>query len=132
MFAVALARNLASRGVHYGCWCGRPPAASMCQNEVGLVISDKGDRPWTRLAELEWIPSKAHFSTFTGLTRLKLPVLAEKLRRKDDGGVLREARSDGGRNRSLLVYEHHHYARLLPGVGAFGEVDRASTGQAIC
>jgi transposase len=48
------------------CWCGRPPAASMCQNEVGLVISDKGDRPWTRLAELEWI-RRSTFSNFTGL-----------------------------------------------------------------
>jgi transposase len=27
------------------CWCGRPPAASMCQNEVVLLISDKGNRP---------------------------------------------------------------------------------------
>jgi transposase len=25
----------------------------MCQNEVVLVISDRGDRPWTGLAELE-------------------------------------------------------------------------------
>jgi predicted transposase YbfD/YdcC len=49
------------------CWCGRPPAASMCQNEVGLVISDKGDRPWTRLAELEWI-RRSTFFNFTGLT----------------------------------------------------------------
>jgi predicted transposase YbfD/YdcC len=49
------------------CWCGRPPAASMCQNEVVLVISDKGDRPWTRLAELEWI-RRSTFSSFTGLT----------------------------------------------------------------
>jgi predicted transposase YbfD/YdcC len=49
------------------CWCGRPPAASMCQNEVVLVISDKGDRPWTRLAELEWI-RRSTFSNFTGST----------------------------------------------------------------
>jgi predicted transposase YbfD/YdcC len=49
------------------CWCGRPPAASMCQNEVVLVISDKGDRPWTRLAELEWIRRSTFFNC-TGLT----------------------------------------------------------------
>jgi len=52
------------------CWCGRPPAASMCQNEVVLVISNKGDRPWTRLAELEWI-RRSTFFNFTGLTRPK-------------------------------------------------------------
>ena len=46
------------------CWCGRPPTASMCQNEVAW-ISDKGDRPWNKLAELGWIRRSTFFS-FTG------------------------------------------------------------------
>jgi predicted transposase YbfD/YdcC len=54
------------------CWCGRPPAASTCQNEVVLVISYKGDRPWTRLAELEWI-RRSTFFNFTGSTPPKRP-----------------------------------------------------------
>ena len=110
------------------CWCGRPPAASMCQNEVGLVISDKGDRPWTRLAELEWI-RRSTFFNFTGLTWPKRRFCG-KSSAQGHGGVLREARSDGGRNRSLWCEPSLRAAAA--GVWAFGEVDRASTGQAIC
>ena len=62
--------HLAASVIWLNCWCGRPPAASMCQNEVGLVISDKGDRPWRRLAELEWI-RRSTFSSFTGSMPLK-------------------------------------------------------------
>ena len=48
----------------FRCWCGRPPEASMCQNEVVVLISDKGSRPWTRLSELGWI-RRSTFSSFT-------------------------------------------------------------------
>ena len=43
------------------CWGGRPPTASMCQNEV-VVDLRKGDRPWNMLAELAWIRRSTFFS----------------------------------------------------------------------
>ena len=43
------------------CWCGRPPTASGARMR-SVLISDKGDRPWTRLAELEWIRRSMFFS----------------------------------------------------------------------
>jgi hypothetical protein len=33
-----------------------------CARLRSLQISDKGDRPWTRLAELEWILQSMFFS----------------------------------------------------------------------
>jgi hypothetical protein len=46
---------------HSICWGGRPPTASMCQNEV-VVDLRKGDRPWNMLAELAWIRRSTFFS----------------------------------------------------------------------
>jgi hypothetical protein len=42
--------------LHVGayCWCGRP-RRHRCARMRSLLISDEGDRPWTRLAELGWI-----------------------------------------------------------------------------
>jgi hypothetical protein len=48
------------------CWCGRPPGGIECARMRSLqLISDKGDRPWIRLAELGWTRRNTFFS-FTG------------------------------------------------------------------
>jgi hypothetical protein len=47
------------------CWCGRPPTASMCQNEVVADLK-QGDRPWTKLSESAWI-RRSIFSNYRGL-----------------------------------------------------------------
>jgi hypothetical protein len=51
------------RGTCEQCWCGRPRRHRLCQDEV--AASNEGDRPWNRLAELEWI-RRSIFSIFTG------------------------------------------------------------------
>src|SRR5580658_8928228 len=45
---------------HATCRGGRPPTASMCQNEV-VVDLRKGDRAWNMLAELAWIRRSTFF-----------------------------------------------------------------------
>jgi len=57
----SLARKLKSGD---WCWCGRPPYGIDCARMRSVKISDKGDRPWNRLAELEWI-RRSIFSSFT-------------------------------------------------------------------
>jgi hypothetical protein len=47
------------------CWGGRPPNGIVCARMRSLQISNKGDRPWNRLAELGWIRRNT-FSRFTG------------------------------------------------------------------
>src|SRR5205823_4613608 len=42
------------------CWGGRPPTASVCQNEVVADLK-QGSRPWRRLSELASIRRSAFF-----------------------------------------------------------------------
>ena len=51
------------------CWCGRP-RRHRCARMGSLLISDKGDGPWTKLAELGWIRRSTFFS-FMGSMRLR-------------------------------------------------------------
>ncbi len=62
-FGPTIAADLRKRRLkpHTTCWGGRPPTASMCQNEV-VVDLRKGDRPWNMLAELAWIRRSTFFS----------------------------------------------------------------------
>ena len=62
-FGPTIAADLRKRRLkpHTTCWSGRPPTASMCQNEVVADLRE-GDRPWNMLAELAWIRRSTFFS----------------------------------------------------------------------
>jgi transposase len=79
-----------------------------------LLISDKGDRPWTRLAELGWIRSK-HIFQLHGVNAAEAPVLRKKLRRKDMVAFFEKLAP------TVVAIEacgaSHHLARLLQSFG---------------
>src|SRR6266568_3085519 len=79
-----------------------------------LLISDKGGRPWNRLAELAWITSK-HIFQIHGVNTAEEPVLAKKLRRTEMVVVLKKLPP------TVIAIEacggSHHWARLLQSFG---------------
>ena len=53
-----------------------------CARMRSLQISDNGDRPWNRLAELAWT-RRSIFSSLHGVNAAEKVVLRKKLRRKE-------------------------------------------------
>ena len=71
-----------------------------CARMRSLQISDKGDRPWNRLAELAWTRRNMFFQLH-GVNAAEKVVLRKKLRRKEMVAFFESACADGGRDRSL-------------------------------
>ena len=91
------------------CWCGRPPRASMCQNEV---VSDLKQRrpPVDQLSRIGMDTSKHIFQLY-GVNAAEAPVLRRKLRRKEMVAFF------GKLAPTVIAIEacgaSHHWARLL-------------------
>ena len=83
----------------YICWGGRPPTASMCQNEVVADLK-RGSRPWTRLSALVWTRPRVFFSCM-GWMRPSSRCCARSCGVSEVLDVLRAAGADADRDRSL-------------------------------
>src|SRR3954453_20003502 len=90
------------------------PDGIECARMRSLLISDKGDHPWNRLAELGMDRSK-HIFQLHGVNAAEKPVLRRKLRRKEMVSffeklppVVIAIEACGG---------SHHWARLLQSFG---------------
>jgi transposase len=95
------------------CWCGRPPTASMCQNEV---VSDPIQRrPSVDQISRIGMDTSKHIYQLHGVNTAEAPVLRKKLRRKDMV-VLFENLAP-----TVIAIEacgaSHHTARLLQSFG---------------
>ena len=71
-----------------------------CARMRSLQISNKGDRPWNRLAELAWTRRNI-FSKLHGVNAAEKVFLRKKLRRKEMVVFFEAACADGDRDRSL-------------------------------
>ena len=95
-----------------------------CARMRSLQISNKGDRPWNRLAELAWTRRNI-FSKLHGVNAAEKVVLRKKLRRKEMV-VFFEALAP-----TLIGIEacgaSHHWARILPAVEVIERLNSAAS-----
>src|SRR3954451_17912124 len=92
-----LARGDARMSFHPMEWTA--PDGIECARMRSLQISDKGNRPWNRLAELGWT-RRSTFSASRGECRRGAGSAQEAPAQGDDD-IFREACPDRGRDRSL-------------------------------
>jgi transposase len=112
-----LRRILADAGVAgppiLDCWCGRPPTASMCQNEV--VADLRLRRPSVDQISRIGMDTSKHIFQLHGVDAAEAPVLRKKLRRKEIVAFF------GKLAPTVIAIEacgaSHHWARLLQSVG---------------
>ena len=95
------------------CWCGRPPAASMCQNEV---VSDlRQRRPSVDQISRIGMDTSKHIFQLHGVNAAEEVVLRKKLRRKEMVTFFEKLAP------TVIALEacgaSHHWARLLQSLG---------------
>ena len=95
------------------CWCGRPPTASMCQNEV--VVDLRQRRPSVDQITRIGMDTSKHIFQLHGVNAAEAPVLRKKLRRKDMVALFEKLAP------TVIAIEacgaSHHIARLLQSFG---------------
>jgi transposase len=95
------------------CWCGRPPTASMCQNEV--VADLRLRRPSVDQISRIGMDTSKHIFQLHGVDAAEAPVLRKKLRRKEMVAFFEKLAP------TVIAIEasgaSHHWARLLQSVG---------------
>jgi transposase len=108
-------RSLTPRQEHqvFRCWCGRPPTASMCQNEVVVDLRQRGPSV-DQISRIGMDTSK-HIFQLHGVNAAEAPVLRKKLRRKDMVAFFEKLAP------TVIAIEacgaSHHTARLLQSFG---------------
>jgi transposase len=95
------------------CWCGRPPTASTCQNEVVVDLRQRGPSV-DQISRIGMDTSK-HIFQLHGVNAAEAPVLRKKLRRKDMVALFEKLAP------TVIAIEacgaSHHTARLLQSFG---------------
>src|SRR5947208_12189582 len=95
------------------CWCGRPPTASMCQNEVVADLRQR--RPSVDQISRIGMDTSKHIFQLHGVNAAETPVLRKKLRRKDMIALFEKLAP------TVIAIEacgaSHHTARLLQSFG---------------
>jgi transposase len=95
------------------CWCGRPPAASMCQNEVVSNLKRRG--PSVEEIRRIGMDTSKNIFQLHGVDIAETPVLRKKLRRKDMVAFF------GKLAPTVIAIEacgaSHHWARQLQSLG---------------
>ena len=95
------------------CWCGRPPTASMCQNEVVVDLRQRGPSV-DQISRIGMDTSK-HIFQLHGVNAAEAPVLRKKLRRKEMVALFETLAP------TVIAIEacgaSHHTARLLQSFG---------------
>ncbi len=95
------------------CWCGRPPTASMCQNEVVTDLREK--RPSVDEVSRNGMDTSKHIFQLHGVDAAEVPVLRKKFRRKEMVTFFEKPA------RRVIAIEacgaSHHWARLLQSFG---------------
>src|SRR6476661_5585728 len=106
-------RGLPSRSV-LRCWGGRPPTASMCQNEV--VLNDlRQRRPSVDQITRIGMDTSKHVFQLHGVNAAEAPVLRKKLRRKEMMAFFEKLAPTAVAIEACGA--SHHLARLLQSFG---------------
>jgi hypothetical protein len=109
-----LQQNVAPEAEHVlDCWCGRPPTASMCQNEV--VADLRLRRPSVDQISRIGMDRSNHTFQLHGVDTAEAPVLRKKLRRMEMVTFFQKLAP------TVIAIEacaaSHHWARLLQSIG---------------